>query len=582
MPSCDIHVPSEEFADFIVRYNNAPRESVYEMTGSNCIDFVNNDFAVAYVPLEEVEPISIERQSYGAIPKLYGLLDTTSMEASGITQTFAQPNLNLRGEGVLIGIIDTGIDYQNPLFKNQDGTTRILSLWDQTLPRVDSGIGSAFPLSEAWPEFLYGQSFHEDEINLALASDSPFDIVPSTDTLGHGTFLAGIAAGGESQNQDFIGAAPSAYLSIVKLKPAKRYLRDFFAIREDATAYQENDIMTGIRYLTNTAALYSIPLVILIGLGTNSGSHDGTSPLCMVLQSISINTGVVPVIAAGNETGYHHHFLGRIGQEEEFEDVEIRVPTGERGFVVELWAREPDLYTVGFISPTGEQISNIPNIQGNETRITFLLEQTVITVNYKLAEGGSGSQLIFIRFLNPTAGVWRIRVYNSLFIVGQYHMWLPIRGFISDDTIFLQSNPDTTITDPGNAPSPVTVAAYNHQNNSIYIHSSRGYTRADKIKPDLAAPGVDVYGPGTTLSSNGRILPGDQPQSTPMTRKTGTSVAAAHVAGAVASLLAWGVRTGWLVTITSPGIKSYLIRGAQRNPAYTYPNGKGRFLQLSL
>lgn len=582
MPSCDIHVQSEEFADFIVRYNNAPRESVYEMTGSNCIDFVNNDFAVAYVPLEEVEPISIERQSYGAIPKLYGLMDTTSMEASGITQTFAQPNLNLRGEGILIGIIDTGIDYQNPLFKNQDGTTRILSLWDQTLPRVDSGIGSAFPLSETWPEFLYGQSFNEDEINLALASDSPLDIVPSTDDLGHGTFLAGIAAGGESQNQDFIGAAPSAYLGIVKLKPAKRYLRDFFAIREDATAYQENDIMTGIRYLANTAALYSIPLVILISLGTNSGSHDGTSPLCMVLQSISINTGVVPVIAAGNETGYHHHFLGRIGQEEEFEDVEIRVPTGERGFVVELWAREPDLYTVGFISPTGEQISNIPNIQGNETRITFLLEQTVITVNYKLAEGGSGSQLIFIRFLNPTAGVWRIRVYNSLFIVGQYHMWLPIRGFISDDTIFLQSNPDTTITDPGNAPSPVTVAAYNHQNNSIYIHSSRGYTRADKIKPDLAAPGVDVYGPETTLSSNGRILPGDQPQSTPMTRKTGTSVAAAHVAGAVASLLAWGVRTGWLVTITSPGIKSYLIRGAQRNPAYTYPNGKRSFLQLSL
>lgn len=95
-----------------------------------------------------------------------------------------------------------------------------------------------------------------------------------------------------------------------------------------------------------------------------------------------------------------------------------------------------------------------------------------------------------MRFDAPAAGIWKIRVYHTLSIQGEYHMWLPVHGFISDETFFLRPDPDTTITDPGNTAAIITTAAYSHQTGGIYLHSSRGFTRTRTIKPDLAAPGV--------------------------------------------------------------------------------------------
>ncbi|PNV60003.1 peptidase [Clostridium sp. chh4-2] len=571
MEPCSADITSEDYADFIYRHTSLPLEELYRIYDSPCIDFINRELLVIYRPLQDVLPLSLEKYSYETIPKLYSLLDTSSMDASGITDSRAQPAFNSSGEGVIIGIIDTGIDYTNPLFQNPDGTTRILGIWDQTLPENGPG-GVTFGFDYS---LLYGQEFTEIQINEALASPDPLSVVPSMDTNGHGTFLAGIAGGGETEDGSFFGAAPSCRLGIVKLKPAKQYLRDFYGIREDAIAYQENDILTGIRYLLNLSYLYTAPLVLLLGLGTNSGSHSGTSSLGLFFRQISLTGGVASVIAAGNETGFRHHFLGSIREDESYEEVELRIAEGERGLTVELWAREAELYTVGFITPSGEQIERIPVLRGNETRINLLLEQTVITVNYITSEMGSGSQLVFIRFETPAAGLWRIRVYNSLFITGQYHMWLPVHGFISDDTVFLRSNPDTTITEPGNSPAPITVSAYNHQNGSIYIHSSRGFSRDGGIKPELAAPGVDVYGPGLGRDTeNGRVFP--------MTRRTGTSVAAAHVAGAAAVLLGWGLKNSIPLSIYQPGVKSYLVRGASRNPAYTYPNREFGYGTLDL
>ena len=221
----------------------------------------------------------------------------------------------------------------------------------------------------------------------------------------------------------------------------------------------------------------------------------------------------------------------------------------------------------------GEIISRIPIIAGNETSIPFLLEPTVITVNYQLIEAGSGRQLIFMRFEAPTTGIWKIRVYNTQFLTGQFNMWLPTHNLISEETVFLTPSPYTTITLPGNAPSPITVGAYNHLNNSIYIHSSRGYTVGGLIKPDLAAPGVDVSGPAI-----GRRIG----TSVPMTTRTGTSVAAAHVAGAAANLLGWGIVEGNNITMSEASIKAYLIRGARRNPALSYPNREWGYGALDL
>ena len=152
-------------------------------------------------------------------------------------------------------------------------------------------------------------------------------------------------------------------------------------------------------------------------------------------------------------------------------------------------------------------------------------------------------------------------------------MWLPSEGLVSDETVFLRPTPDTTITLPGNTAAPITVGAYNHLNNSIYIHSSRGFTPSGIVKPELAAPGVNVIGPAVGRRINGSI---------PMTTRSGTSVAAAHVAGAVASLFGWGIVESNQITMSQASVKSYLIRGARRNPALRYPNEEWGYGALDL
>ncbi len=581
MNQCNMSGAHEDYADFIFRYNNRSLDSLIDAYGTSCISLVDDEYAIIHYPLADIGEISLENQSYLAIPFLYGLQDTTSMAESGILATFQQPALNSQGNGVLIGFLDTGIDYQNPLFRENNGDTRILGIWDQTAP--DSGFALSGTRQDTYP-FLYGTEYREEVINEALRSDNPLDLVPVTDTIGHGTFLAGIAAGGQTMDGSFTGAAPRASIGVVKLRPAKQYLRDYYRIPAAAAAYQSNDIMMGVTYLRLLALRYSMPLVICLGLGSNQGGHNGASPLDVTLNNLRTFLAVTPVCAAGNEAGKRHHYLGRTapnptpGQTpgspitSPYDEVELRVGENERGFLLELWADSPEIYTVGFVSPTGQVIERIPYRRSQAFATEFSLEGTTVIVSYLAAIGPQNSFLAYMRFLNPAAGIWRIRVYPTVSITGIFHMWLPLDGFISDGTYFLLPDPFTTITSPGNAVVPITVSTYNHLNGSLYIHSSRGYTRDGRVKPDLAAPGVDVFGPGVSS------VPGDFP----MTRMTGSSIAAAHVAGAVANLYSWAYTLGNAPDITNSGIKAYLLRGANRSSSYTYPNREWGYGTLNL
>jgi len=523
MPDCPFNPAAENIADLIYRFGSLQSER-WNNTSSLCADYVSSDYIILHMPLTP-DAVSMRVHSYYMIPSLFSPLDYNAMEASGILSAFNSPALNNQGKGVLIGLVDTGIDYRSPLFQNPDGTTRIAGIWDQSVPIEEDVLPAGVPDYYPMGGSSYGTEYTREQINEALASDDPLSLVPTQDTIGHGTFLAGLAAGSSIPQEDFTGAAPEAELAVVKLKPAKKYLRDFYLIPSDAPAFQENDIMMGIKYLRMMADRLKKPLVILLAMGSNSGSHIGTSPLSQVTQNYSGFFGIITVIACGNETGAAHHFYASIPAGTEYEDVEIRVgkEEAERGFVLELWAADADTYTVGFISPSGERISRIPIIANNETSIPFLLDATTITVNYQLIEAESGSQLIFMRFQTPAAGIWTVRVYNTQRFKGTFHMWLPVQGMISEETVFLRPDPYSTITVPGNSRLPITVGAYDTSTGGIYIHSSRGFTPNQIVKPELAAPGVNILGP-----SVGR-KPGSD---TPMTTRTGTSAAAAITAGA--------------------------------------------------
>lgn len=557
---CSYSVTSEDTVDFISTYSALP-EQLSAMTGIECIDFVSRQFAVLHIPMDDLEsPMNFSYYTYSAIPKLYSLLDTDSMEASGILPASRIPAFGNQGQGVLIGFVDTGIDYQNPLFRKEDGSSRILGIWDQTL---ETGVLDPVNGFQA----LYGTQYSREEIDQALAAPDPLALVPSADENGHGTFLASVAAGGEDPDQDFTGAAPKASIAMVKLKPAKEYLRDFYLIREGADAYQENDIMMGVAYLLHLARRFSMPLVICLGLGTNQGSHVGKSPLGLYLDDINIYAGTAVITAAGNETGYGHHYRAVTRPEETLQTVELNVGEKDSGFSMEFWAQDVDIYRVGFISPTGEVVDPLPSSTEEENVIRFLVEQTEITVFSSIINTATGSQMIFIRFKDPMPGIWNLTVSSALNVTGAFHIWLPSRGFISDTTYFLRPDPDTLVTGPGNSQYALTVSAYDHITGGIYIHSSRGFSQSVQIKPELAAPGVNITGAG--LRSG-------------FVQRSGTSAAAAHAAGAAAILLHWGILERNDPFMNTSAIKTYLIRGAKRNPALTYPNREFGYGTLDL
>ena len=544
MPSVQEMILSEDYADIIVPYFPCFL-SQYREQGAQVF---NDYYGMIHYPLsrQSVAAYFEEGLFYSTIPKLYTLLDTVSLDAAGITQVQAQPLLELTGQNIILGFLDTGIDYTHPAFRRSDGSSRICGLWDQT---IQSGTPPY--------DLEYGSAYTQAEIDRALEQEDPFSLVPSRDEIGHGTALAGIAAGTALPDQDFNGAAPQAMIAAVKLKPAKEYLKTFFCVTGDAPAYQMTDIMAGIRYLLRLSEELVKPLVICLGLGTSQGGHSGDSPLDSMLSVTDQFRGFIAVTAGGNEAGKAHHYYGAALNSPEYQEAEILVREGTRGFCAELWGQPPEIYAVGFESPLGEVIQKLPPRLSYSERISFVLEKTRIFVSSEIVQTVSGSQLIFIRFTDPTPGSWKIRVYTSSYNSGSYHIWLPVTGFSDPDVTFLEPNPDTTLTSPGTSVSVITAAAYNAYNNSLFLNSSRGYTRTGQIKPDIAAPGVNVFAPS----------PGNRYISI-----TGTSAAAAVTAGACALIMEWGMNRTPSRIFNNSEVQALLIRGANRREDYLYPN----------
>lgn len=535
---------SENYLDFILQYFSSPEDFLKDHQGQSP-EILNYKYGLVRMRADPNRPVlNLAEFHYTSIPKLFTLLDTTSLEASGITEAQRQPLLKLTGKGVVLGFIDTGIEYTHQAFLKSDKSTKIERIWDQTIQ------------SETPPKgFTYGTEYTKEQINEALKNDNPLSIVPSTDLNGHGTFMAGVAGGSAIPSENFIGAAPDATLVVVKLKEAKQSLKDFFLISGTAPAYQENDIIMGVQYLTQVAREIGMPLVICLGLGTNQGDHSSYTPLSDILEDAITKADTNAAVAAGNEAGKSHHFYGKVPGEGGYEEVEINAGTNA-SFSLELWGQSPEIFSVSIVSPIGEEIPEIPARLEESQVITFILEKTVIYIDYEVVEQRSGSELILMRFRNPTPGIWKIRVYCHNYINGIFHMWLPITGFIPDTTVFLRPNPYTTLTIPSTAVNLMTVSTYNAYNGSLFIHSGRGYTRTGYISPDITAPGVDLYGPVL----NDRF-----------SRRTGSSGAAAVTAGGIALILNWGLEyRNYLYS--SREVKNLIIRGAKRSPDLIYPN----------
>ena len=488
-----------------------------------------------------------------SIAVVLGLLGRVNLEKSGILQVQQQPYLNLKGRGVLIGFVDTGIDYTQKIFQYEDGTSKIQYIYDQSI------------IATPPPGFYIGAEYTNEQINQALKSANPYEIVPQRDTEGHGTFLASLAAGREVG--DFVGAAPDAELIIVKLKKARNFALNLFAVPAgQENAFSSIAVMIGVEYIINKARELNRPVIICLGIGTNAGSHDGFSIFEEYLGRISNLTGVCLCIAAGNESQARHHTQGRVSAKGESQNIDVKVENSASDVFVSIWNTVSDKLAVSVTSPTGEYVEKVPPKTGSVSVMKLVLERSTVRVAYYFPLEGSGGQLTTVRILNATPGIWTVTVHGEIVLNGMFHAWLPLTGFSTPGVEYLAASPYYTVTVPSTAFGAINCGAYDSTKNSLYINSSWGPTRIEQMAPDLVAPGVNVTGifptgPGTM---------------------NGTSVAAAITAGACALMMQWGIVQGNDPALSTYQIRAYLIRGCDRSASMSYPNTQWGYGALNL
>lgn len=459
---------------------------------------------------------------------------------------------SLFGKGVLIAVLDSGIDYTHPEFLNPDGTTRIRAIWDQT--------GTGNP-----PQGFYlGTEYSREEINAALkgtgkptrddidGSVSTGDVnmgkkLPIRDLSRHGTAVAAIAAGNS-------GVAPQSQLLVVKLG------------NPDPDSFPKTtELMMAVEYAYQKALEDQMPLVINLSFGTVYGPHNGTGLLETYLDEMMGRWKSVIVAGTGNEGNAAGHTSVTL-QEGRTEEVPFGVAAGETGLNVQLWKNYTDQFEIYLRAPDGTQIGPLYENLGPQR---YRVGQTELLIYYGKPSPFMISQEIYIDFIPVndyvTPGVWNILLAPVKLTDGMAELWLPSAGILNPGTRFYRPTADNTLTIPSSARKIIAVGAYDSRSRIYAPFSGRGnipgrppFPSLSQMRPDLVAPGVDIQ----TAAVGGDYI-----------SVTGTSFAAPFVSGAAAMLMQWGIVEGNDPYLYGEKVRAYLQRGAQRLPGYRqWPN----------
>ena len=539
------YAPGEKTWELIVRYNGS-LESLRD-EGIR-VDELAAGYAVLVVPESRIEQVSaMEQIVYIEKPKRLFFASNMARAASCLStiQTSSGSGTGgvgagagvisglesgLTGKGVLVAVIDSGIDYYHPDFRNPDGTTRIGLLADQDRDRI----------------------YTREEINAALETGSrtsALALVPSTDPSGHGTAVAAIAAGnGREGNGVYRGVAYESELMVVKLGTP---LTDSFP--------RTTQLMKALDLVVRRAQDMNRPLAVNISFGNTYGSHDGTSLLETFINDMSGIGRNVIVAGTGNEGTGAGHRAGSLvmGQEE---NAQLSIAPYETGMGVQLWKSYVDQFSIRLVTPSGEIIGPIDSRLGPQT---LRYGGTQILIYYGKPSPFSRAQEVYFDFLPVRdyldSGIWTFRLTPERIVTGRYDMWLPSRGILNPSTRFLRPVPETTLTIPSTAANVISVGAYDDSYRAYADFSGRGFTRqTGQVKPDLAAPGVDIV---TARRGGGYEA------------VTGTSFAAPFVTGSAALLMQWGILQGNDPFLYGEKVKAYFTRGARHLPGYdVWPN----------
>lgn len=545
--------PMEKTWELIVKYHGTASEIVDQLNGQIVFEDLSGGYAVVTIEESLIDQFaSLEEIEYIEKPKRLFFSVNRGKTASCIFNNNAA-DFTLAGEGVLIGIIDSGIDYRSQDFRNPDGTTRILWLWDQSR--------SEEAYSEAEINAMLGLSADADfagdlEANSGLGE--MFRRIESSDISGHGTAVAGIAAGnGRNSEGRYRGVAYQSRLVVVKLGTAAP---DGFP--------RTTQLMRAVHFCIQKALEAALPIAVNISFGNTYGSHQGDTLLELYLNHIAGVWKNVICVGSGNEGAAGGHAGGKLTNK--VKTIELAVGVQERALSLQLWKQYEDTFTIELISPNCTRVM-LP--QGVSGTWRYTLEQTELLVYFGEPTPYSVLQELFIDMLPAGAsgtssereaintGIWRVVLTPVSIINGVYDIYLPSESILSPDTRFLLPTPDVTMTIPSVASSVITVAAYDSLYRSYASFSGRGFSEqipfAGAYKPTLSAPGVGI----TSVTTTGGYA-----------SFTGTSFATPFVTGAAALLMEWGITRGNDPYLYGEKVKAYLIRGARQLPGLETPN----------
>ncbi|WP_054742596.1 S8 family peptidase [Cellulosilyticum ruminicola] len=533
----------------VVKYNGNIEEVARKEGG--IAQLINDQFAVLTMPPDNIRNLlNYTEVEYMETPKKM-IYNVTNMEASCITTVQNNPPYELTGEGVLLGIIDSGINYAHPDFRNEDGTTRIAYLWDQTITGKP-------------PEgFLSGTEYTREQINEALSKPTRVErlaVVPSEDIIGHGTHVAGIA-GGNGRGGGTKGVAPGAEFIIVKMG------------QPDFEGFVRNvEIMLAVRYILERATKLNKPVTINISIGMSMGPHDGNALIEQFLDDSATRWKNNIVVGSGNEGNTDNHTSGRVMQDGEAR-FEFQIGENVTQFNLSVWKSFIDEFEFQIIDPSGRQT---PRLIYETGPVQYVLGGTKVYTTFAGPSPLNGDEefAIYLSTANMnlpiTRGSWTVVIYGVKVIDGRYNAWGPTVEVTGRNSYFLQPVETTTLTTPSTARLVISVGAYNHVTNQIAPFSGRGFGRnASVIKPDLVAPGVEISS-ASNVTSGYRVL-------------SGTSMATPHVTGGVALLMQWGIVRGNNAFLYGENLKAYLLRGAKKDvPGVTYPSQNGDMVNYVL
>ena len=526
----------EKTWELIVKFNGAIAELEAKYKDITVVRLIN-EYAILTVPEHLVDRIAAETMvEYVEKPKrlYFQLAFSKSVSCINVLQSGENNPNSLYGTNVIVGIIDTGISIENPEFKNPDGTTRILNIWDQTI------VGT--------PPFNYkiGTEYSREQINQALKAPSVqqrTSLVQTSDIQGHGSSVAEIACGNS-------GVASKSDIIIVKM-----------GLAGETSFPRTTQLMQAVDYVIRKGIEYQKPVSINLSFGNNYGNHNGSSLIETYLNDISNYWKTVICVGSGNEAGGATHTSGILNDNEEY-TVEFAITDYELSISLQIWKSYWDEVDIELITPSGKTLGPI-----RQTNIVnrFYSEKTQILAYYGEPSPYSVMQEIYLDFIPLKdyidSGIWKIVLIPKKIKNGTFNMWLPAIGAINSGTGFLNPNPAMTFTIPSTASKVITVGAYDAYNSSYSIFSGRGYVAQiggeTVVKPDLVAPGQNIL-----LAGGGRS-----------TRVTGTSFATPFVTGSAALLMEWGIVKGNDAFLYGEKVKAYLINGAKKLPGFSeWPN----------